>query len=66
MYITMDVQMAEMIDLNAALVELGWSRNELARRLGLHRNTVSNWGNALPPYALAYLRLMLGLRRLSA
>lgn len=39
------------------LIELGWSKAELARRLGLHSNTVSQWGDDVPGYALAYLDL---------
>ena len=46
---------------------LGWSQNELARRLGLHVNTVSRWGlstarSEIPRYAVAYVDLALELR----
>ena len=42
------------------LSELGWSRLELGRRLGVHRNTVGGWrlGSAdelVPEYVVAYL-----------
>lgn len=40
-------------------------QSELARRLGLHRNTVSKWGGDVPEYALAYLRLLAGIRALA-
>lgn len=39
------------------LVLLGWSKAELARRLGLHVNAVSRWGGVWPRYAEAYLEL---------
>lgn len=42
----------------------GLSRAALARRLGLHVNTVSNWGDEAPEYALAYLRLLVRVREL--
>ena len=45
------------------LDELGWSKLELSRRLGIHRNTVYQWDKA-PLYAMAYLRLMAGVKRL--
>lgn len=49
----------------SALAELEWSRAELARRLGLHHGTVLGWGrDAIPSYAVAYLRLAVDVRRL--
>jgi len=45
------------------LSELGWTRIELARRLGLHRNTVSKWKSP-PDYVMAYLRLKVEVKRL--
>jgi transcriptional regulator with XRE-family HTH domain len=48
--------------LTAALQILGWSGNELGRRLGVHRNTVSAWATgrvAVPGYVAEYLRVML-------
>lgn len=44
------------------LKQLGWTKAELARRLGLQRTTVSGWGNDAPGYALAYLALALKLK----
>lgn len=46
------------------LKQLGWTKAELARRLGLQRTTVSGWGNDAPQYALAYLDLALKLKAL--
>lgn len=50
------------------LRDLGWSQAELAERLGVHGNTVSNWvktGDA-PRYAEAYLGMGVRLRRIGA
>jgi transposase len=45
------------------LTELGWTKRDLAKRLNLHRNTISRWKK--PPEAvLAYLKLRVGLKRL--
>lgn len=46
------------------LQELGWSKAELARRLGLSANAVSAWGDLPPRYAQAYLDLALRVKRL--
>lgn len=46
------------IDFDAVLGELGWSKAELARRLGLDPNTVTRWKQP-PGYAKEYLRVML-------
>jgi len=48
-------------DLRAALSELGWSQGDLAVRLGIHRNAVTEWAQgrrAVPKYAAEYLRVM--------
>lgn len=47
--------------LTDALTTLGWTQAELARRLGLHVNTVSAWATGkteIPVYAAEYLRVM--------
>jgi DNA-binding transcriptional regulator YiaG len=47
--------------LNEALEKLDWDGNDLARRLGLHQNTVSLWSSGkrpVPGYAEEYLRVM--------
>lgn len=41
----------------------GISKAELARRLGLNANSVTNWGNSAPRYATAYLELLIELNR---
>ena len=46
------------------LKKLGWTKAELARRLGLQRTTVSAWGADAPQYAVAYLALALELKAL--
>lgn len=43
--------------LNDALRRLGWSRAELGRRINLHPNTISRWGDKVPGPVAAYLRL---------
>ena len=56
--------MRDKFDINRALLELGWSRAELSRKLGIHKNTVSKWGNDnVPEYAIAYMELALKVRR---
>lgn len=53
-------------DALAALHELKWSQAELARRLGVRPNTVSDWmklgGEGLPVYAASYISLALELK----
>jgi DNA-binding transcriptional regulator YiaG len=53
-------------ELNQALDMLGWSKGDLAERLNVHRNTVSNWGRRVPGYVAAYVMLALKVRRLAA
>ena len=57
------LKLGERTALDVLLTELGWSKRELAKRLHLHENTVYQWEEA-PGYAMAYLRLMAGLKRL--
>jgi len=49
--------------LEQLLSEIGWSRLRLAKRLGLHRNTVYKW-KVVPKYAIAYLELAVEIKRL--
>jgi DNA-binding XRE family transcriptional regulator len=46
-----------------ALVKLDWSRRDLAERLGITRQTVYDWRDEAPRYALAYLEAMLMLKK---
>ena len=46
-------------EFESALEALGWSRLELCRRLGLHRNTASKWRGEVPQYVAEYLRVQL-------
>jgi transcriptional regulator with XRE-family HTH domain len=52
----------EMTEFNDLLKELGWSRRELSRRLGLDKNTISHWQEP-KKYAMAYLHLAVSLKR---
>ena len=59
--------MAQNDYLDRALADLGWSQNDLARRIGVHRNSVSAWarGSAkLPGPVRAYLDLVLRIKGL--
>lgn len=59
--------MAKRDDLEPSLLVLGWSRAELARRLGVHRNTADLWATKGPPkYARAYLELAVRVAALVA
>lgn len=54
-------------DLAPALWALGWSQQQLADRMKVHKNTVSAWATGkveLPGPVAAYLDLAVGLRRL--
>lgn len=48
-----------------ALSELGWSRDELARRLGVPTKEVDTWNGEMPASAHAYLALALEMKRIS-
>lgn len=52
----------EKSELLEILAELGWSQNELARRIGVRSSTVSQW-KRVPGPVQAYLRLKLVLVR---
>lgn len=52
-------------ELAEILAELGWSQNELARRVGVHSSTVSQW-RRVPGPVQAYLRLRLMIHRAGA
>lgn len=49
-------------ELDEALSRLGWSKAELCRRLGLHRNAPSRWREGVPRYVSEYLRVCLLLK----
>ena len=52
-------------EMRACLSELGWSQNELCRRLGLHVNTATKWPEEkIPEYVAAYLRLRAAVKRM--
>lgn len=53
------------MEFNELLRQAGVSKRELARRLGLSRNTPSNWGGKPPSYAIAYLKLIIENQGLS-
>ncbi len=41
----------------------GLTKAELARKLGLHANSVTNWRDNPPQYAVAYLELLIEYNR---
>ena len=52
-------------EMRSVLSELGWSQNEMCRRLGLHVNTPVKWPeDEIPEYAAAYLRLRVSVKRM--
>ena len=55
----------ETVNFADALAELGWSKSDLASRLGRHRNAVAAWGDEPPVYVTEYLRLALRVQRLA-
>lgn len=61
----MRVSTSETVNFADALAELGWSKGDLAARLGRHRNAVAAWGDDPPVYVTEYLRLALTVRRLA-
>jgi hypothetical protein len=52
-----------MDEFDKALLELGWRRVDVARRLGLTSESISRWKVA-PRYVMAYLESMLCIKRL--
>lgn len=50
--------------LESLLARAGITKAELARRLGVTANSVTNWKALAPEYALAYLRLLIEYNRL--
>ena len=47
------------------LKRAGIKKADLARSLGLSRNTVSSWGDEPPRYALAFLELLIAYNRIA-
>lgn len=47
------------MDFDVALAQLGWTKARLARRLGVHVNTVTKWSDGCPGYVQEYLRVCL-------
>ena len=45
------------------LIRAGISKAKLSRDLGLHVNTVTNWGANPPKYAVVYLELLIEYNR---
>lgn len=55
-----------MSDFRDLLRRSGLTKAQLAKHLELHQNTVTNWGNDAPGYALAYLRLYVRIKEVAA
>ena len=46
-------------ELREMLAGIGWKQSDLARKLGVHRNTVSSWVASQPPkWAAEYVQLL--------
>lgn len=45
-------------EFKSVLRELGWSKQKLCARLGLHRNTPRGWTDGPPRYVAEYLRVV--------
>ena len=54
-----------MDDFQGQLELLGWSQAELARRLGIHQNTITKWRNEPPKYAAEYLKVCVMAKRMA-
>lgn len=52
-----------MDEFDKILTELGWRRVDLARRLGLAKESVSRW-HTPPKYVMSFLYAMLHIKRL--
>lgn len=52
-------------DFHAALKNLGWTKAELCRRLGLSKDAPRRWIEGPPKYVVAYLDLALSLKVLA-
>ncbi len=52
-------------EFKGALAALGWKQSDLARKTGLHRNTISGWAqDGAPLWVSEYLGALLGIKRL--
>ena len=52
-------------ELRAALRIIGWRKADLARRIGMHRNTIYTWLAEGPPlWAAEYVRAMMAIKLL--
>ncbi|MCM1128793.1 MAG: helix-turn-helix domain-containing protein [Alistipes senegalensis] len=52
-------------ELKEALKALGWKQTDMARKMGLHRQTVCGWvADAPPSWAAEYIQAMLAISRL--
>lgn len=54
-----------MTDFKSMLLRAGLTKAKLARALGITPRSVSNWGNAPPPYAVAYIALLIAYNKVA-
>ena len=52
------------MELRPLLLKAGLTKAALARRLGITPNAVSKWGDRAPPYAVAYLEVLIQYNRI--
>jgi hypothetical protein len=51
------------VKFESLLSELDLTKADLAKRLRIHPGSISRWGDKAPGYAMAYLELLLDIKR---
>ena len=53
---------ADVTEVEHYLDLLGWTKRDLAAKLGVRPQTITEWGKSPPQYAIAYLKLAYSTR----